>query len=293
MVQEKNAVTLRFGIQVQVGQGPTAQTLTVESEASQPFIVITNECQWEESEGTLIKKDAFGEQLEVPWTSFANVLQKHFLRATRQDPIRPTRCLSHADLDYIHKLFFGGHPLITQKSYDAFWTWFGKGIQKLRYQRHICTLWWSGLIYGFLSREGVHEALQNEEVGTFLIRFSERHPGMFAVGYKVDDPDISKSVRHYLIRPDDTAGAKKTLPDFLAEQPAFTQVLQVTVENIDSQPILRKFMKDAVFEPYYSKRNSISSVNGYDDSVSIRANHGADGDTDAADISEEDEPDFM
>jgi len=182
--------------------------------------------------------------------------------------------------------------MISQKSYDAFWNWFGKGIQKLRYQRHICTLWWSGLIYGFLAREGVQEALQNEEVGTFLIRFSERHAGLFAVGYKVDDPDISKSVRHYLIRPDDTAGAKKTLPDFLAEQPAFTQVLQVTVENIDSQPALRKFNKDAVFEPYYSKRNSIS-VNGYDDQVSIRAGHGGDDVGEDNEIDEEDQSEFM
>jgi hypothetical protein len=75
---------------------------------------------------------------------------------------------------------------------------------------------------------------------------------MFAVGYKIEDPDPTKCVRHYLIRytpmisalfhselffnvawhhlprrPDDTAGAKKTLPDFLAEQPAFVSVLQV------------------------------------------------------------------
>jgi hypothetical protein len=33
----------------------------------------------------------------------------------------------------------------------------------------------------------VDEALKNEEVGTFLIRFSERHAGLFAVGYKIDD----------------------------------------------------------------------------------------------------------
>lgn len=59
----KNPVRLRFGIQLQINQNGAAQTVTVESNSSRPFIVITNECQWEESEGILLKKDAFGEQV--------------------------------------------------------------------------------------------------------------------------------------------------------------------------------------------------------------------------------------
>jgi len=59
----KNAVNLRFGMQVQVSQGPGSAAVTIESNNSQPLIVITNECQWEESEGVLIKKDAFGDQV--------------------------------------------------------------------------------------------------------------------------------------------------------------------------------------------------------------------------------------
>merc|ERR1712137_120667 len=149
----KNSVTLRFGMQVQVSQPSGAVTVTVESHSTRPFIVITNECQWEESEGALLKKDAFGEQAEIPWPQFANVLQRHFLRATRQDAISPTRCLSDTDFDYIHTKFFGGHATITPKAYTSFWTWFGKTIKKLRYQRHILPLWQTGLIHGFLSRE--------------------------------------------------------------------------------------------------------------------------------------------
>ena len=104
----KNSVTLRFGMQVQVTQSSgSAVTVTVESHSTRPFIVITNECQWEESEGTLLKKDAFGEQAEIPWPQFANVLQRHFLRATRQDAVSPTRCLSQTDFEYIHSKFFG------------------------------------------------------------------------------------------------------------------------------------------------------------------------------------------
>jgi hypothetical protein len=124
----KNSVTLRFMMQVQVAQ-PTGQsvTVTVESHPTRPFIVITNECQWEESEGALLKKEAFGEQViflgiffskylinfffwyknEIYWPQFANVLQRHFLRATRQDAVNPSRSLCKTDLEYIHSRFFG------------------------------------------------------------------------------------------------------------------------------------------------------------------------------------------
>lgn len=88
------------------------------------------------------------------------------------------------------------------------------------------------------------------------------------VGYKVEDPDPSKCVRHYLIRPEDLAGTKKALPDFLAEQAAFVNVLQVSVEALQGPVVHRKFAKDPVFEQYYSKRNTISNVNGYDVRIS-------------------------
>jgi len=244
-----------------------AGTVTVESPPSHPFIVITNECQYEESDGTLLKRDSFGNSNEIQWFCFANKLQRHFLRATRQDPIKPTRFLSRHELVYIHQNFFNALPTVSQAAFDSFWAWFGKGLQKLRYQRHVCSMWQSGLIYGFISRFQVDEALKNEEPGTFLIRFSERHAGLFAVGYKIDDVDPDKRVRHYLVRPDDTAGAKKTLPDFLAECPQFTRILQLTVDPQTGEPRLRNFPKDVVLEPYYSKRDSLTPTNGYDSLV--------------------------
>jgi len=262
----KNPVRLKFGIQLQIQQGSQSQTVTVESNSSRSFIVITNECQWEEAEGILLKKDAFGEQTDVTWPQFANVLQRHFLRASRQDLVKPARYLTVFDFEYLRDKFFPGETVINQKGYDNFWTWFGKGVQKLRYQRHICPLWQTGLIYGFLTREAVEETLMNEEVGTFLIRFAERHPGLFAVGYKTDEPDINKSVRHYLIRPEDT-GTKKTLPDFLADCSAFLYLLQVTPEIDNGKPKLRKFSRDVALQPYYSKKQSVTNAQGYDDSL--------------------------
>eukprot|EP01103_Thecamoeba_quadrilineata_P018768 TRINITY_DN7347_c0_g1_i1.p1 TRINITY_DN7347_c0_g1~~TRINITY_DN7347_c0_g1_i1.p1 ORF type:complete len:613 (-),score=131.47 TRINITY_DN7347_c0_g1_i1:1110-2948(-) len=274
----KIPVTLRFGLQMQVNH----VTFPVESQQSQPFIIITNECQWEESEGSLLKKSAFGDQLEVSWCFFANLLQRHFLRSTRQDPIRPIRPLSCTDLNYIHKKMFQQSQTITQKDFDTFWAWFGKIVQKLRYQRHICPLWYSGIIQGFLSREEIYQALIHEEPGTFLVRFSERHAGLFAIAYRIDDLDPKSRVRHFLMRQD----AKKTLPDFLGEQPSFIYLLQLQQNNSardDSSPTqsensqsnygYRKVFKDSLLETYYSKKTCLPPTNGYDDNIHFIKSH--------------------
>jgi len=267
----KNSVTLRFGMQVQVSQPNGAVTVTVESHSTRPFIVITNECQWEESEGTLLKKDAFGEQAEIPWPQFANVLQRHFLRATRQDSVTPARSLSQTDFDYIHSKFFGGQGTIVPKAYASFWTWFGKTIKKLRYQRHILPLWQTGLIHGFLSREAVYEVLRDQDPGTFLVRFSERHSGQFAVAYRIDAA-TNDCVRHYLVQPDDTSGNRKTLPDFLSEQAPLRYLLQIGTEDENGIKVYNKFLKDSVLESYLSKRNTLPPAVGYDsDIISYRS----------------------
>ena len=57
----------------------------IESQMSNPFIILTNESQWSECFGTLIKRDAFKDSLSIPWPQLANTLQQHFLIATRQD----------------------------------------------------------------------------------------------------------------------------------------------------------------------------------------------------------------
>lgn len=259
----KNSVTLRFVMQVQVAQpngGPV--TVTVESHPTRPFIVITNECQWEESEGALLKKEAFGEQNEIYWPQFANVLQRHFLRATRQDAVNPSRSLCKTDLEYIHSRFFDSQTVITPKAYTEFWNWFGKTVKKLRYQRHILSLWQLGQIHGFLHRDAVHSILRGQDGGTFLVRFSERHAGQFAVAYRIDEQE--DIVRHYLIQPDDTAGNKKTLPDFLAEQPAFTMLLQIATENEHGGKVFQKVSKDKALQPYISKRPAPPPAAGYD-----------------------------
>jgi hypothetical protein len=126
-----------------VGHGENAIAATVESEMSRHFVVITNEIQWQGSAGSLLKRDAFDGQvpaahptspchagdgtkrsrhqpltvclvqLEIMWPQFANALQRHVLKATKQDPVRPARCMSGYDLKYMRAKFFGtrvSHP---------------------------------------------------------------------------------------------------------------------------------------------------------------------------------------
>jgi hypothetical protein len=85
--------------------------ICLESNASQPFIVKTNENQWEESEGILLKMETFGDALETSWCQFANTLQKRYLAATKQDIQKPTRPLSVQDINYLYQLKFASNIL--------------------------------------------------------------------------------------------------------------------------------------------------------------------------------------
>jgi len=141
----KNIALIKFGVQVKIAGGPL---LILESVPSNPYVVITNEVQYEESDGLLLKY-AFGKQTEISWFLFSNRLQKHFLVATKQDILNPKRILSTYDLQYLQATFFGGNAQVTLKQFDEFWNWFGPVLHKLRHQRQLTSMWHSGLIYGF------------------------------------------------------------------------------------------------------------------------------------------------
>lgn len=163
----------------------------------------------------VVRAEAFGGHLEIPWARFANVFHMHFIRATRQDVNKPARAFHAGDFEYLHDKFFGNKQMVSYKDFDQvtplssllchlsslltarththttpphahtqFWSWFGKGLHILRYQRHVGNLWKSGLVYGFIAKDAVHRALSNERPGSFLVRFSENHAGSFAVAYK-------------------------------------------------------------------------------------------------------------
>eukprot|EP01126_Amoeba_proteus_P022938 TRINITY_DN2307_c1_g2_i1.p1 TRINITY_DN2307_c1_g2~~TRINITY_DN2307_c1_g2_i1.p1 ORF type:complete len:493 (+),score=114.28 TRINITY_DN2307_c1_g2_i1:35-1480(+) len=87
----------------------------VQSPKSEPFIVITNDTQWEDAVFTLLKKDSFVSQTEITWTQMCNTLQRHFLRSTRQNPANPDRFLSRLDFNYFHEKFFWKWQLYQPK----------------------------------------------------------------------------------------------------------------------------------------------------------------------------------
>jgi hypothetical protein len=113
------------------------------------------------------------------------------------------------------------------------------------------------LIYGFITKEECNAALQNQELGLFMIRFSESYPGLFAIAYVSDDP--FERVKHYLVKPEDIS-SNKTLADFVREKPQFQFCYQLDTPT----GTLRKFPRDVVFGPYYSKTRKIQTGNnGY------------------------------
>ena len=78
-------------------------------------------------------------------TAFANSLQLHYLKETKQDPVKPLRILSFRDLEYIRHYKFGGKSTISSKEYDSFWEWFGSILYKIRNpQKHILPMWIKG-----------------------------------------------------------------------------------------------------------------------------------------------------
>ena len=134
-------------------------------------------------------------------------------------------------------------------------------------------MWTAGLIYGLIEREQVHELLVREEVGSCLVRFSENHPGYFAIGYKRQDDDVAKSVRHYLVTNDDI-GAKKSLADFIGESAQFKFIAQLTGQlTAEGQPRIKFVQKDLVLEPWYTKKQSLA-VDGYDTALASNASSG-------------------
>eukprot|EP00005_Dracoamoeba_jomungandri_P006266 CAMPEP_0174262240 /NCGR_PEP_ID=MMETSP0439-20130205/12859_1 /TAXON_ID=0 /ORGANISM="Stereomyxa ramosa, Strain Chinc5" /LENGTH=641 /DNA_ID=CAMNT_0015346921 /DNA_START=20 /DNA_END=1942 /DNA_ORIENTATION=- len=210
------SVNMRFATEVNL----SGRIVRLQSDASKPFIVMTNHGQRSTTEGKLLKKNTFYGRSEIPWPAFANAMQLHYLRATKQDPLKPKRPLSPNDIQYLHLNKFGGKLTVNQEEYDGFWAWFGTILYKVRnHQKHILPMWREGLIYGFLSRDDADTLLKDPAAlaGCFLVRFSDRCEGQFVVVYvEKDEGKDKKEIKHYLVKQEDIE-KKSTLPDFLRD----------------------------------------------------------------------------
>ena len=279
----KRTLNLKFAVTVNCSRPvpglahAESYTCLVESDISQPFIVKTNENQWDEAEGSLLKAEAFGNKADVSWFQLCNALQRRYLMATKQDLHKPSRPLTPQDFNYLYALKFGRpdaggavipneHTLVSVKSYDAFWQWFGPGLHKVRYQRHLCALWQQGYICGFLKRDEADKVLTGAPLGSFLIRLSDRVGGNFAIAY-VAYEEGKIGVSHYLISENDVFGPKKTLPDFLGSAKSLMYITQVLTDPDSGNRIYRICDKEIALHDYFSKRSNDSArgPNPYDE----------------------------
>ncbi len=264
-------VSLQFSLQVELEGYGRRQALVLQSDASGELIVKTNENQWDETEGTLLLRATWpSAESRVTWARFCNVLQRHYTTATRQSVMDPVRPLGPADFNYVHKVKFDASTThVSQKDFKRFWEWFGPYMHRIRYQRHLCPLWHKGLLFGFIDRAQTETLLMSSgRVGAFLLRFSERVAGQFAVSYLVNVVDtMALAVRHYLVKDSDTAGAKKTLPDFLREYKEFSLIVQLQRDAITGRRYAVLVDKHVALEEYYSKKSLESAFDGYEETI--------------------------
>jgi len=228
------------------------EEVVAKSTLTNPIIVITNESQWGEAAGKLVAGDAFSSQESIPWVLYVNTLHSHLLRATNQDPMKPSRGFTHDELQYIQERFFDSRVKVTQTEATKCWGWLGAVLTTIRFKRHIRALWFDGIIFGLVSKKDCNRILKKEKSGTFLIRFSDSVAGSFAVAYTTEDP--SQKVKHYLIKPEEI-GANKSLPEFLREKRMFQ--LLVKLEPATGKTI--KLEKNLAFTNYYKEANKKST----------------------------------
>lgn len=78
----------------------------MESNLTQPFIVKTNENQWQEAEGILLEMITFDDNQAVTWYRFVNAFHKLYVTSTKQDIKNPNRPLTPEDIVYIYESKF-------------------------------------------------------------------------------------------------------------------------------------------------------------------------------------------
>jgi len=260
---------LKFTLEVQYIQpNGTVHNAILESNKSNPFVVMTNENQWESSAGNLLKYYVFQNLAvsEVPWCRFANYLQNHYLRATRQDLASPARPLSRYDLDYIQMNQFNGATTVTSQTFAKFWDWFGKVMHSIRHQKPFLFLWLNGLVYGFISKTDAERLLQGQPAGTFVARFSERRAGQVAIAFSKEDPITKRiSIKHYLF--DTQTNQIKSLPDFCKEKVNLVYLPRLKTEYFSPTGNIQSIVhKDEAFGEYYTTPQ-VDPLLGYDPDV--------------------------
>eukprot|EP01101_Sappina_pedata_P008874 TRINITY_DN500_c0_g1_i1.p1 TRINITY_DN500_c0_g1~~TRINITY_DN500_c0_g1_i1.p1 ORF type:complete len:729 (+),score=230.74 TRINITY_DN500_c0_g1_i1:157-2187(+) len=265
----KSASCFRFTVLAQSTQkypnssNMTPFSTTLESEISLPYMVMTNQKQWEACEGVLLKKEAFGEHVEIPWPQFSNTLQRIFVRALARESREKTRPLSADDLHYLkNSRFFGGRHTINQTGFDAFWNWFGKCLQVIRYQRHVLKMWTAGYIAGFVNKAAIDQILINQKPGTFIIRFSETKPGTLATSRACVINGVNEVQNHLVSSKDNTTTI--FLPDYCYEKSQLLYLVRfVITDHYQRGAIQLSLVEKNAALSEFSKQKKDGTPDGY------------------------------
>lgn len=121
-----------------------------------------------------------------------------------------------------------------------------------------------GLIFGFIGKAAAQEILEGKPIGTFLVRFSERSAGLFAVAYVAKGETKGESVVKHFLVPQST----KKLSDFLRPKDSFKSVLLCNTDfAVESYRAMVKgtMNKDGAFAEFYSVNDGAPLLEGYDD----------------------------
>ena len=176
----------------------------------------------------------------------------------------PLRAISVHELEYLHERFFNNEKEVNTTQFVEFWKWFGKVIIKMRSTKQVANMWRKGLLWVFSTRKEIEQALMPYPPGTFVTRFSESNPGLFAIAYRaVDQP-----VRHYLVRQEEIS-IQKTLPDLLSEIGDLTSILRVLRNDFGDEPLPPLYVslsKHTALQHFCSQRETVVGT-GYDQTI--------------------------
>eukprot|EP01130_Rhizamoeba_saxonica_P002549 TRINITY_DN12335_c0_g1_i1.p1 TRINITY_DN12335_c0_g1~~TRINITY_DN12335_c0_g1_i1.p1 ORF type:complete len:532 (-),score=84.76 TRINITY_DN12335_c0_g1_i1:51-1583(-) len=231
--QEVSFMNLKFNLSTRVKPinlcfhtdiNTTSGYMHVESDLTDPFVVITSEGQWAESLQKLILIESFEETdaKEISWSRFCNILQLSFVLNTKPKSNVPERSLKYHELLYLQNKILGGRDTINTSEARAWISKFVEIMKNIRFSEHVYDMWVEGLIYFFASRETCETLLMNYNIGSFIIRFSESTPGKFAIAYVSEE-----GIKHHLIK-------SPNIPDYIKRKKALSYICKIDISTGNS-----------------------------------------------------------
>eukprot|EP00727_Mastigamoeba_balamuthi_P006006 m51a1_g2024 hypothetical protein (635) ;mRNA; f:1294812-1297482 len=239
---------------------PAPLHTTVESEPCEPLTCISNSFQWHTSECDLFLCDLFGSRISVSWERLCNVLQLHYLWATKQGRGEVERPLTTRDFEYLRRKFECQTGTRLRRDCGMrVWDWIGAAVEKVRHQKHLGRLWCDGVVFGMISKSDSEAVLEGRPCGTALLRLSECFPGRYALAVVAES-----GVRHVLLRDTDLTGSRRSILEHLLEMPGIrTVVLNTTAFEGEQEVAVQSWAE--VRAMYFGDHPGTTAVAGYDD----------------------------